>query len=232
MKVNLNVRHRPNLSETVDQKFSEVLSSMRRIGPPWGIDPTTEVILPAMGTRLATHVKLRNKLGSGISGELVLRHRAASNLQNNSAHDDFLLVDYDSNRFNWDSLVNQAFPKYIEAMGAYFARLSYFELMPEEWRQVSAIERLEGLNLDGRDGVFRFGPLTYLDAQMCERTCMGMSASEVVSRLSGGVHAAYELFGGAVIVATPDYPSIDRFFENDQAIRSILGVPFSCAKSE
>lgn len=224
MKAVLNIRHRPKLDESIERRFETVVSSLHKLKLPWGIGEDVTLRLPPIGTRLATHVKLRGKLGKGLSGELTLRYRAAANLHDNTSSDDFLLIEFQTDKVEWSELAATAMPHYVEALEAYIAGMSYWDSMPREWRELSAIERTLGLNLDGRDGVFRFGPLTFMDAELCRRGCGGLTPGEVVARLRGIVPQVTLLLDGVFIVAATEFPREQDIARVDRLIREALGL--------
>ncbi|WP_313623356.1 hypothetical protein [Achromobacter sp.] len=81
------------------------------------------------------------------------------------------------------------------------------------------------MDIDGRDGVFRFNPANFFDNDLCVRA-FGMSASEVVSRLAGHCELTKEVDGGAFLLTT-DRPIVGvESVEMDIRIRKALGVPW------
>lgn len=225
MKFTLNIRHRPTMAETIEQKFACFLSVVRELPSPWGLTEGKELKLPPVGTRLATEAKLRGKLGRGVSGFVQFMYRAPANLNDRAANDDAVVVEFDASKIEWQQLVDDGLPGYIRAIGAYAGRVYRWDTSPEDWEVSSRLCRSTGKDLDGRDGFFRFGPLSFMDRELCRRGCNGMTPEQIVTQLRGVVPDVKLLGEGVLVVATDHFPEQQEIVAADRLIRERLGLP-------
>lgn len=67
----LNVRHRPELHESISERFRKFREVLAELPAPWGTARGVEMELPAVGSALSSRTKLRGKLGQGTGSGLV-----------------------------------------------------------------------------------------------------------------------------------------------------------------
>lgn len=221
----LNVRHRPTMEEAIEQRLAHFVSVADQMSPPWGLVKGKDLTLPPVGSGLSTSVKLRGKLGAGIAGAVTISYRSPANLMDKASHDDSLIVDFDSSRVRWRQLIDEGLPGYVRAMGAYICRLERWDDMPETWEISSELCRRLGKDLDGRDGFFRFGPVSYMDRELCRRGCNGMTPEQIIDRLDSLLPEVKLLDDGVLIVAADDFPEQAEIVATDLVIRERLGLP-------
>lgn len=221
----LNVRHRPTMAETIDQRFAHFVSGVRNLPVPWGLATGKELKLPPVGTGLATEATLRGKLGRGVSGFVQFMYRAPANLNDRAANDDAVVIEFDASKVAWQQFVGDGLPGYVRAIGAYIGHLYRWEEASEEWRLLKDIASKTGKNLDGRDGFFRFGPVSFMDHELCRRGCNGMTPEQIVTLLRGVVPDVKLLDDGVLIVATDHFPEQREIVAADRLIRERLGLP-------
>lgn len=224
----LNVRHRPTMSETIEDRFAHFISVVRGLPLPWGLADGKELKLPPVGSALATHAKLRGKLGPGVSGDLKFQYRAAGNLDDRAADDDSVVVEFRSDAVTWDCFVNEGFTGFVSAMGAYIGYLYRWDESPEEWKCLQAVAKQAAKNLDGRDGLFRFGPVSFMDRELCRRGCNGMTPGQIVRQLTGTVPEVRLLNDGVLIVSADRFPEQSEIVAMDRIIRDRLALPAWC----
>jgi hypothetical protein len=221
----LNVRHRPTMEETIEQHFAHFVSIVNSLPPPWGLVEGKELKLPPIGTGLSTSAMLRGKLGVGISGVMTISYRAPANFRDQASHDDSVVIEFDSSKATWEQVVDDGLPGYVRANGAYTGRLERWDEMPETWEVSSEICRRLGKDLDGRDGFFRFGPVSYMDRELCRRGCDGMTPEQIVAKLTGVVPEVRLLNDGVLIVAADHFPEQAEIIATDRVIRERLDLP-------
>lgn len=221
----LNARHRPLMTETIEQRFAHFIEIMDRLPPPWGIAKGKELKLLPITTGLSTDTKLRGKLGHGISGFVNFRYRAPMNLGDRAANDDAVVIEFNASKVVWRELIDAALPSYLRAIGAYICRLERWDEMPETGRATSDVCRRFGKDLDGRDGLFRFGPVSYMDRELCRRGCNGMTPEQIVERLAGVVPDVRPFDDGVLIVAADHFPEQAEIVATDRKIRERLDLP-------
>jgi hypothetical protein len=218
----LNIRHRPQLGESISEKFEGLKHVLAKLPQPWGTGAGIAIDLPPVGTALSARIKLRGKLGRKISGELKLQLRVAGNLSDRAADDDALLLEFDEKDVDWKSLVDVAIPGYLDALDGYSLRLDRWEELPKKFEVWSRACRDSGKDLDGRDGPIQFGGVTYMDRVLCGRMANGLTPESVVEALHGAVEDVRILRGGVLIVAVDCFPDQARVVELDHEIRSLL----------
>lgn len=222
-KFTLNVRHRPSPDDSMESRLRDFVSAISTIPLPWGL-VGNNLELPSIGTSLAAYIKLRGKLGRGISGDLTLRLRSSGNLSDHSSADDSLVLTFPETVCSWQDLANVALPAYVRAMNAYIAGLDRWEEMANKHDLLRESHR-GGKNMDGRDGPYYFGPLTYMDRRLCERSCNGMSPEQIIHRLVDLLPEVRSLNDGILIIAADHFPEQAEIVATDLAIRERLGLP-------
>lgn len=221
----VNARHRPSMSEAIEQRFAHFVSVVSRLPRPWGLAEGKELKLPPIGTALSTEAKLRGKLGRGVSGFVNFRYRVPTNLDDRAADDDAVVIEFESSKVAWRQVVDDGLPGYIRAIGAYNCRVERWDEMPTTGRISSEICRRLGKDLDGRDGFFRFGPVSFMDRELCRRGCNGMTPEQVIAKLTDVVPDVRLFDDGVLIVAADHFPEQDEIIATDRAIRGRLGLP-------
>jgi hypothetical protein len=225
MKFILNVRHRPTMTETIEQRLAHFVSLACELPAPWGLVAGKELKLPPVGTGLAVEAKLRGKLGRGISGFVQFMYRAPANLNDRAANDDAVVIEFDASKVAWRQLVDDGLPGYVRAIGAYTGNLERWDEMPNKFEPWTKACKEFSKDFDGRDGLFRFGPLSFMDRQLCRRSCNGMTPEQVVAKLRGVVPDVKLLDDGVLIVAADHFPEQDEIVVADRLIRERLGLP-------
>jgi hypothetical protein len=225
MKYSANVRHRPLIDEGIELRFQRMVVVLQELQAPWGLVAGKELDLPPVGARLSTQAKFKGKLGSGLSGYVSIRYRAVSNLLDAASDDDFIVIEFDANKFDWRSFMSEAFPGYVRAIGAYIGRVDLWDEMPATWRASTEICKRVGKDLDGRDGFFRFGPISYMDRELCRRGCNGLTPEQIVAQLTGVVPDVKLFEDGVLIVAAEHFPEQAEINATDRVIRNRLGLP-------
>ncbi len=221
----VNIRHRPKLEESISDRFLSFKKVLAELPPPWGLAEGADLLLPPLGSALSSRAKLRGKIGRTLSGEVKFQFRAPSNLSDRAADDDALMVEFESSRVDWRDLVDVGVPGYLNAIGAYSGRIDRWEELPRKFDVWSKACRTTGRDFDGRDGPLQFGPITYMDLELCRRACNGLTPPEVVEMLQGRVPNVGLLAGGVFIVAARNFPEQIEIINTDRLIRERLGLP-------
>lgn len=221
----LTVRHRPTMAETIDERFAHFVSVASSLSPPWGLIDSKALRLPDVGSALSARTKLRGKLGPGISGDLKFQYRAATNLDDRAADDDSVVIEFDSRKVQWHQFVSEGLVGYVRAMEAYIARVYRWDVAPDERELKVAASHRSNKNLDGRDGFFRFGPASFMDRELCRRSCNGMTPEQIAVGLTGAVPEVRLLADGVLIVAADHFAEQGEIVAMDRVIRTRLGLP-------
>jgi hypothetical protein len=224
MKYELNIRHRPLMAENIDERFAQFERVARHLAPPWGLEDRA-LTLPPLGTAVCRIASLSRKLGSGLKGDIKYSIREATYLHDHASVDDMLFIEFDERKTTWIQLVEDAFPGYVRALGAYIGRLSRVDEPLSDWELMKSINKSTGRNLGGRDGFFRFGPISYMDRELCRRSCNSLSPEQIVAQLTGVVPDVRMFEDGVLIVAAERFPEQAEINATDRVIRNRLGLP-------
>jgi hypothetical protein len=224
MKFTLNIRHRPSMDESIDGRFAHFEDVARSLSSPWGLEDRA-FVLPPLGTGVCRIASLGRKLGAGMKGDVTFRLRVEPYLRDHASIDDFVVIDFDTRKTTWAQLALEAFPGYVRAMGAYIGHIYRWDDALTQGRLSAAISKATGKDLDGRDGFFCFGPISYMDRELCSRGCNGLTPEQIVARLTGIVPDVKLFEDGVLIVAADDFPEQPEINATDRVIRSRLGLP-------
>ncbi len=223
-KFQLIVRHRPSISESIEGRFHHFTTTLRELPQPWGLREEAELCLPPVGSGLSTLAKLRGKLGRGVSGSVEFMLRVPENLHDSAAHDDSMIIEFGSDVAPWNELVRVGVPGYLDAIDAYACRLERWDEMPKKFERWARACSDSGKDLDGRDGFLDFGPLNFMDHELCRRGCNGMSPEQIVQKLRGHVPSVELTRNGVLIVASEDFPEQLEILQTSRLIRDRLGL--------
>jgi hypothetical protein len=97
------------------------------------------------------------------------------------------------------------------------------DLALQDWDEVVALREATGKDIEGRDSVFRLGPVNHLDRELCRRA-FGLVPEEVARALNGRVEAASVLLDGVFIVASSRLISRDELEVLNRNLREALAV--------
>jgi hypothetical protein len=150
------------------------------------------------------------------------------NLRDHASHDDSVVIEFDSRKVEWKQFIDAGLVGYVRAMDAYLARVYRWDAAPEEHELKVSASRSSGKNLDGRDGLFRFGPASFMDRELCRRGCNGMTPEQIVRQLIGTVPEVRLLNDGVLIVSADHFPQQSDVIAMDRIIRNRLALPVWC----
>jgi hypothetical protein len=178
------------------------MQGLMAIDLPWGLRGKQPLPVPDIGDQLQVEVDLSASLGSGIKATLSYVFRAATYLRDEGHYDDCFFVDFDHVASDYRAFVVDVFPAYVRAFQPYRAAIVLDEdLAVEDWERVTELRRTTGKDVDGRDSVFRVGPVNYFDRELCRRA-FGLAPEEIVKALEGRVESVSILLDGVFIIGT------------------------------
>lgn len=217
-KYKIELRHRARVDESFEEKHSKFMSAIAGLGRPWNLEGLGE--LPGIGSELLIAISLDKFLGVGIKGRLIYMYRGRGYLEDSSQYDDTLFVEFSSRKLSLKSVVD-FLPVYIMAFECYRATVHNWEITRSDWPKV--VERCDetGMDVNGRDGVYRINAINYFDRELCGRA-FDLSPEEVVERLSGKVESVY-LLGDGVFLVYSSQPLERQAHESvDHEVRRLL----------
>ena len=110
--------------------------------------------------------------------------------------DDFFDMAFNPKKVDYEQLVIRVLPRLIIAFDAYYAELGDREFVYMDFDAA----RAAGLG-DTRHGIYRVYPVSYFDNVLCQRA-FGISAGDVVTRLTGCAERAELVNGGAYVIGS------------------------------
>lgn len=198
-------RHRALESEAIDERHALILDRLRAMSWLWKEDP--------LGVKLETEGEsagcdLTPFLREGIAGALRYSARYPGRMEDMAMFDDFLLFEIEETKIRYEEFCLDIFPEIAILFGAYRASIvNDIDMALDEFEQVCELTQQQGIDIDGRDTVFRFDPVSYFDRELCRRAFQ-LEVDQVVSCLQGKVQHVARLDDGVFIVATSEV--VDR----------------------
>ncbi|PQO45088.1 hypothetical protein C5Y93_16270 [Blastopirellula marina] len=202
-------RHRALESEAIGERHALVLDRLRAMPWLWKKDP--------LGVKLDTNGEsagcdLTPFLREGVAGALSYSARYPGRMEDMAMFDDFLLFEIEETAICYEELCLEVFPPLAIRFGSYRASIvNDIDLALDDFEQVCELTQRQGIDIDGRDTVFRFDPVSYFDQELCRRAFQ-LEVDQVVARLQGNVQHVARLDDGVFIVATSavvDRPEIE-----------------------
>ena len=215
----LEFRHRPECSESIQEKHSRFLAQLAGLGAPWSLGNTIE--LPDIEDELVVSVSLDKLLPSGVKGRISYALRNPKYLEDDAQFDDALFIEFAGGKVDCLDLIKRVFPQYIKAFGAYRAALHDWSVTRSDWPMVVAACEATKKDVNGREGVFRIHAANYFDRELCSRA-FGKSPKQVVDCLNNHVDSVSELDDGVLIVVRYSPMSTNELTQVSQRLKEIL----------
>ena len=223
----INVRSRFSFDTSHEELYQAAVTRLVQIPPPWGFKGLKIKPLPPVKPNYAVGVSYTRELGAPIKtfGIGFWNRNRKSEPRDTPAGDDTLTIDFNINHKSVDygHLVREVIPAYVEAMGAYFVRISEANIDYEDAYIVdeSGASRSRPGALDFREGVDRIWPANYWDRELCRRA-FSLTPDQVVNRLTGHVAEARILMDGALIIYSYDRVPDGQIASIDGKLRPLL----------
>ena len=203
--VTIELRYRAQADELISARHARLMERLFRLPQPWGLSGSEGVPLPDIGDGLEVQVDLRHWLATALQGYVAYVFRSRAYLRDESEFDDRMVLGFDIAKQDYHQLVYDAFPAYAGAFEAYRGTIVLDEgLAIDDWERAADVGRSSGKDLDGRDGVFRIGPVNFLDRELCRRA-FGLTPQEIVGRLADRVEHV-SLVANAVFLVVDSAP--------------------------
>lgn len=158
MKYLFELNSKAELNESVEKKHESLVSFLKLIGPPFGIDNKTDIQFPGFGKEFTAIQSISKFLGKGINATLFFRYR--NMLRDDHSSDDRIYYEINIKKFDYSHLINELLPNFICAFNAYKA-----ELFPEE---LIYLDFEKSRNLNAREKIYRFYPNMFISSKLCE----------------------------------------------------------------
>lgn len=220
----------PNLQKTVEQRHTDIVHEMTRLGPPLGWNGLTAPVAPVRGKGDLASYLTYNYPAAGIVFKGRYAIRDAKYLYDSKACDEHFAFQLPSRNFHtqYQSLLTEHFPAAIAAIGGYRAAV-YSGTCDVNYADLHATERQAlhdrgDIDVDGRNNIFTLNSAHYWDAGLCQRA-LGYGRDEVIRRLEGKVPLVKPLMDGVYVVFSdnPDLTFEEYCAYNDR-LKPILGL--------
>ncbi|VAW45017.1 hypothetical protein MNBD_GAMMA03-221 [hydrothermal vent metagenome] len=220
-KFELSLRHRANYKEPIDQKHQNFLKGINDLILPWNFKELDEI--PDIGKELVAVINLNKLFKKGINGYLSYSYRDKSYLKDNAQYDDILILEFDPDVLDYSDLIKKILPIFIKAFNCYRATIQNIEIANKDWPLIIQKCNESGVDVDGRDGVFRINSVNYYDEELCQRA-FNLTTDQVINRLKDEVESVYKTARGVVIIYSSQLLSQDDMLAIDSKIRSLLKI--------
>jgi hypothetical protein len=201
--VEATFRRRAVAAENVAQHIDQLAKGISQIIGLWNGEALDGLTLDR-GTGESAAADLSTCLVSGVTGAVLYASRMPKSIQDRAMSDDVLTLRVEGDAVEWGDFTRRVFPAVVTVFSPY--RASVITDPDQEVLDFDAIcdeaERT-GRDIDGRDSVFRFWPVNYFDDLLCRRA-FGITATELVGRLSGKIESARLVGSGALLLIVGD----------------------------
>jgi hypothetical protein len=218
-KLELSLRHRANYKESIGQKHQNFLKGINDLILPWNFKELDKI--PDIGTELIAVINLNKLFKKGINGYLSYPYRDKSYLKDNAQYDDILILEFDPDVLDYSNLIKNILPTFIKAFNCYRATIQNIGIANKDWPLIIQKCNESGIDVDGRDGVFRINSVNYYDEELCRRA-FRLNPSDIVNRLSGKVESVSMLNDGVLLVYSKEVLPIDELEKIDANVKSLL----------
>lgn len=209
----------------VEDRHADVIGSLRTIAWLWDRPPApAPADVPLSSNGESASCSLNPYLKSDIKGAISYAARYSGGMPDKAMFDDVLTLQLEEDANHYSQFSGLIFGEVVKAFSAYRAAvLLDLDLDMEDFEKIVELAQSTGKDVDGRDSIYRFNPVSYFDDQLCRRA-FGFGAEEVVARLSGQVERASIQDGGALVVTTTDLLDQENLRSLHDYIVDLLGV--------
>ncbi len=222
--MDIQLHYRAQSEESIEDRHLEIISALAKIPKPWGLEGSTLPLLPDISDQLSVQVGFGPDPSGNIGGYILYTFRGDTYLEDHAQFDDSMSVRFDPERVDFAYVVQKVFPAYVQAFKAYRATIIIDkDLIIDEWPVICETSQKTGLNIDGRDSVYRITSVNYFDRKLCHRA-FGLQPETIVERLEGMVERVQMLDDGALLIVSSELLERQEIESIDEKIRGQLGV--------
>ncbi|MGA7613553.1 MAG: hypothetical protein WBX15_00090 [Thermoanaerobaculia bacterium] len=211
MKYSLFLKSRPDERESVRDKHAKLVKESESAPSEWRISPDASSKLPPFRDSLLTTMDLRPYLEGPYKGRVGYVFREG--LSDTGADDDFLNLEFDSEKVDFNEIVKRVLPIYIEAFRAYRAQIGPDELIDVDF---------DDDDVDERHDIYRLHVVNYFDAELIRRAFQ-YPIEEIVDRLSRAKVEVIIIKKGLLIALARHAMRVDELLDANVRIRRFLG---------
>lgn len=225
MHIEVNVRHRPDPSESISQRHRALVAEISA--------------LKGLG-RGATAARTPPSLELGEGGEqgsgasdftdvVQTNFRAAvhygpriSGLDDAAMYDDFLTLQFRAEDIDYADFVARIIPALVRILRAYLITVDMDEqLAAEDYERAVKLHIDTGADVDARRSVWRINPVNYFGRQLC-CSAFGLPPEDMVRKLRGKVERIELVEDGVLLIVTSRVIGRKEIEEIDSKMRSAL----------
>lgn len=224
MKIEAIFRRRAEVGESVAELNSALIEKLSKISGFFSESHEQGGGLFDTGDGESASMNLSPYLTPGMSGGVIFASRISGTVEDWATSDDSLGLKIDLEKIDFMQFSSTVFPEVIRAFDCYrSAVITDVNLYLDDHEEIVEVCRSTLLDVDGRDGVFRFNPVNYFDDELCARA-FSLCPAEVVERLKGNCKTVEEFHGGVLFLVV-DRPIIGpESLELDRRVRELLHV--------
>lgn len=204
MYVDFMLRRRASLDEPCPELNTKFIEQFVAIPDFWDAGKNASDT-PFDFTGESASLDLRTALVSGLAGQITYRPRFAGYLSRDIAQsDDFIWLRLDTEMADYVRFCSVTLPRLIEVFGSYRAAAETDnDVLLDDFDITRVQSQKSGLNINGRDSVYRIWPVCFFDDLLCRRA-FGIGAAEVAARAAPECERAEILCGGAFLLVTSE----------------------------
>jgi len=213
MDIEARFRRRVQAEENAKYLNNSLIFSLSKIIGFWKHDKSMKDVTFDLGDGESIAVDLSSCLENGIKAAISYASRLPGSIVDKAISDDFMTIQLDLEYVNYEGFCENIFPIIVREFQPYRAAVvTDLDLDLDDFEEIIEEAQRTGLDVDGRDTVFRFYPMNYFDNKLCKKA-FGCEAQDLVSILSNYV-AKIEVFTSGLLVKTSDTPVVGENLVN------------------
>ncbi len=222
MKIEAIFRRRAEDGERVAELNSALIEKLSKISGFFSENYESGIGMFDPGDGDSASTNLSPYLTPGMSGGVIFASRRPGMVEDKARSDDSLGLKIDLEKIDFMQFSSLLFPEIVRALDCYrSAVITDVDLHLDDHEEIVEVCRSTALDVDGRDGVFRFNPVNYFDDELCARA-FSLRPAEVVARLEGHCKTVEQLHGGVFFLVI-DRPIVGpESLELHRRVRELL----------
>ena len=190
MQIKADFRRRAKVGESIPNLNIEILNRLTQVKGLWSDGAKVADVFFSPGTGESAATDLSSCLSSGIRGAISYASRLPAAIQDRAISDDFLVLEFDTDSVNFNFFCTEVFPEIVQIFHPYRACvITDIDSDLDDFEQIAKEAQETGLDVDGRDTVFRLQALNFYDDDMCFRA-FGLTPQQIEDLLENVALAA------------------------------------------
>jgi hypothetical protein len=231
--IHIMLYYRATHAESIEQRHSEFMANMARIGPPFGLAGMELPPVPDCGEELVAAYDVQYPIrGVWLQGFYTYRGESYR-YEDRRCDDDTVFIPFKASHkaLDYRAILYRHVPEIAQAFRAYRAMVSVglhgVHYCDASERSNPAYNRLvadKTIDIDGRNNIYTLEPAQYWDAEVCRRA-LGYGPQEVIRRLRERALLVEPLMDGVYLVLN-DNPNLtyEEFVAMNERFKTLLGL--------